>query len=435
MTRTRAVLIALALALAVPPTASADWLPIETLAGIKRNVDTSGEVAFAGNGRGDAVAVVRDARGIRVYVSRRGGPFGAARQVPNVPRYVANLGVLLNEDGRALIHWYSFNTTDFKSQGYVVGMKVDGGFGKTRPVTPASNDLIFEPAIGPGGRFAIVYTAGKGFKPLYARAAPPSGKLGPRRTIASGRTWVREVWYPGSRPYIAYTRNTDEHMKLFERRIDPTNQSRVIANLPKFADLKLDTASNGMQAALWSGGSGVEADRPLVAAVRRPGETFRTSVLADRMPPQVTAVAVAPSGAALAAWRDFNEATTEDTPPPSGQAEPGRIFTSYRAPGGSFRDPRAFRPDTERADIPSLSVDISSDGLAALGFRTERYAGIQGRPHVVLIREGGKPDITPIGVIRDTAGGAAVRVDERERIAALWTDNDEVKAMRGDFGR
>jgi hypothetical protein len=435
MTRTRAVLIALTLALLVPSSASAEWLPIENLADIQRNDFTSGELAFDANDRGDAVVLVLDARGIRAYVSKRGGPFGPARQVPGVAGNVAFPGVLLNEDGRALIHWRRSNPADFTERAYVVGMKVDGGFGTTRPVTPTANGLMFEPAIGPGGRFAIVYATGPSFKPLYGRAAPPSGKLGARRTIAAGRSWLRAVWYPGARPYVAFTRTADNDTKLFERRVDPPAASRQIASLPRFADLKLDTASNGMQAALWSGGNTEGPERPLVAAVRRTGEKFKTQTIADRLPPQVSAVAVSRSGAAMAAWRDFNESTTEDDPAPTGQATPGRIFTSYRAPGGAFRQPRDFRPDTERADIPGLSIDISSDGLAALGFKTERYAGIQGRPHVVLIRAGGEPEITPIGDIRDTAGGAAVEVDERERVTSMWTDSDRVHAMRGDFGR
>jgi hypothetical protein len=435
MTRARLALIVLTLALLAPSSASAAWLPIEDLGDIEF---TDSEHVFAANDRGDAVAVWKDGRGIQVAVSRRGAAFGPARVVAGGEGMVWDVGVLLNEDGRALIHWRRFVTAT-KQRIYVAGLKVDGGFGTTRRVTPAAEYLWFEPAIGPGGRFSFTYatdSANGQPKPMYARSAPPSGRLGPRRTIATSAITVREMWYVGTRPYVAFTRNGDRHTKLFERRIDPLSRARQIAQIPANGILQLDTASNGTQAAVWTTGNTEGPKRPLVAAVRRAGGVFRGQEIDDRLPPQVMDVAVARSGAALVAWREFNSSTTEDTPSPPGQTDkPGEIVTSYRAPGGSFRATRAFRPDPEPAEIDGINMDIESGGLAALAFGAVRYAGIQGRPYVAVMDEGRDPEITPLGEIGGMTGGASVAIDERDRTVAIFRDDDRMRAMRGDFGR
>jgi hypothetical protein len=435
--RSALVLAVLALTLLAPSAASAAWLPIEDLGDIEF---TDSEHTLAANDRGDAVELWKDGRGIRVAVSRRGGAFGPARKVPGATGLLSNVGVLLNEDGRALIHWRRFNTADSTQRGYVVGLKVDGGFGTTRPVTPAAAYLAFEPAIGPGGRFAFTYAVddrgSAALKPMYARSAPPSGRLGPRRTIASGAILVRAVNYVGTRPYVVYTRNADGHTHLFERRADPLGGARSVANLPRNANLDLDTASNGTQAAVWSAGTGgEETKRPIFAAVRRAGGVFRGREIDNRLPLQDVDVAVARSGAALVAYREFNESTTEDTPAPPGQVEPGRIVTSYRPAGGSFRATRAFRPVPEARDVGGLNADIDSGGLAVLGFGAVRYAGIEGRPYVALIDRGGDPDLTPLGENDGKSFGAQVGIDERGRTLVSWRDEDTVFAMRGSFGR
>jgi hypothetical protein len=437
VTRTPLVLLALAFALVAPATASAAWLPIEDLGDIEF---TDSEHVLAANDRGDAVAVWKDGRGIQVAVSRRGAAFGPARRVPGTSSgLLAGVGVLLSEDGRALIHWRRYDPSAFTQRAYVAGLKVDGGFGTTRSVTPAANYLAFEPAIGPGGRFAFTYathTVNGQFKPMYARSAPPSGRLGPRRTIASGAISVRDVYYLGERPYVAYTRNADGHSHLFERRVDPLGRSRSVANLPRNGSLDLDTASNGTQAAVWSAGNlGESTKRPLFAAVRRAGGLFHGQEIDNRLPPQDIDVAVARSGAALVAYREFNESTTEDTPPPPGQTEPGRIVTSYKPARGSFRATRAFRPVAEAPNVGGLNADIDSDGLAVLGFGVVRYAGVEGRPYVALIDRGGDPDLTPIGENDGKSFGVLVAIDERDRTVASWRDEDSVFAMRGDFAR
>jgi hypothetical protein len=433
VTPARLVLVSLAIALVAPASASAAWLPIEDVGGIKF---TGSEMTFAGNGRGDAVILWKDDRGAQVAVSRRAGAFGRARRVPGTAGQSLDTAfeVLLNEDGRALIHWRHFNTANRTQRAYVVGLKVDGGFGKARAVTPAAEYLFFNPAVGPGGRFAFTYAVGNGEvyppKPTYSRSAPPSGRLGPRRRIATGAITVREVWYAGTRPYIAFTRSADKDTKLFERRIDPPASARQIATVQRLGVLALETAPNGTQVALW-----IRDDTHLFAAVRRTGQAFRAQEIDNRLPPQELDVAVAPSGAALVAWQDFYESTIEDEPPPSGQEDPGRIVMSYRAPGGSFAAPRAFRADPQPTNIFGLNADIESDGLAVLGFSAYRNAGTNGRSYVALIDEGGDPDFTPIGELGDTAGAALVTIDERARTAATWRDERDVLAMRGDFGR
>lgn len=427
----RVVALATATALLFSPAASADWLPIEKLGDIRQ---TGVEHTLVANERGDAIAVWKDGRGIRVAVSRRGGAFGDAREVPGDDGLVSGVGADLSEDGRALIYWRRFNTSKGTQRGYVAGLKVDGGFGTTRAVTPAAEYLSVDFAIGPGGRFTIVYSTGTRFRPTYARSAPPSGELGQRRKLATGAISVRDIWYLGLHPYLAWTRGADDYSKLFERRIDPFGSARQIASLPRNGILALDTASNGTQAAVWTSGDTEGPKRPLRAAVRRAGGVFEGERIARRLPPQVLDVAVARSGAALVSWRDFNESTTEDTEPPPRQAEPGRVVTSYRPAGGSFRAKRSFRPDTVATDIRDLGGDITSDGLAVLGFAAVRYEGIVGRPYVVVIDEGGDPDIKGLGKVRSSVNPARVAIDRRSRAVASWVDEQRVRGMRGDFG-
>ncbi|HEX8064929.1 MAG TPA: hypothetical protein VF520_00230 [Thermoleophilaceae bacterium] len=430
------LLLAVAFAAAAPPVAlGADWLPIETV-GTFSSRNPSG-VTLAGNGRGDAVALWRDERGLQVAVARRGAPFAKARRVPGSsptsPGDVAVMGAVLNEGGKALIQWVA------RGRVYVAGLDVDGGFGRTRAVTPASGLGRFSSAIGPRGRFAIAYTDGPSNKRLYARSAPPSGDLGPPIRIAANAT-AHAVWYAGTRPYVAYTQPSEEHRMLRERRIGARGRSRVIANLPKNAGIHVDTASNGVQAAVWSSGDGHGTKEPLLAAVRRPGGVFQPQQLDFRVQPQVLDVAVAPSGAALVGWAEWNEATTEDGESDTPEYWPsGRIVTAYRSPGGAFGEPRAFRPDSEPALIEFLEMDINSRGQAALTWEGTRFYGIQHRLFAAVQARGEQPHVRPLTELDEPPGrrteGGSIAIDEQSRTAVDWTTGKRIRAMRGRFQR
>jgi len=431
MTRHLLALAALALALlVVPSAASANWLPIEELGTIE---PSDQEARTAANDRGDAIVLWRDSRGIQVSVSKRGGPFGAARRVPG-SKGGTSAGVDVNEDGRAIIWWREF-VPEFRQRVKLVGLKIDGGFGKPRVVTPTSDYLTFDSVIGPGGRFAFLYTAGQRFRPVYARVAPPSGKLGRRITLASGSTRSHDLWYVGNRPMIAYTQASDDYSRLRERQIG-SGGTRTIANLPKHASLDLDTASNGAQAALWTSGStDSSVKRPLVAATRRAGRTFgKGQVLDVRVPPQEYDVAIARSGAASVAWREWNESTTEDGESPTPEYRPGRIITSYRPARGVFGALRGFRPDEESAFVGALSVDVASSGYSVLSFGARRFAGIQGRMYAATSNRGDEHEVTPITDFGDPGGLLTdAHIDERQRTVLGWIADRRVVARRGDF--
>ncbi|MDQ3933923.1 MAG: hypothetical protein M3340_04755, partial [Actinomycetota bacterium] len=149
MTRRLLALTALVVALVCPAAASADWLPIEEVGTIG---PSDQQFHTAANDRGDAILAWGDGAAIKVAVSRRGEAFGAARTVPGSTGELKLLeGVDLNEDGRAILWWrepVQGSGIRFK----LVGLKVDGGFGRSRVVTPTDEYLSFEPVIGPGGR-------------------------------------------------------------------------------------------------------------------------------------------------------------------------------------------------------------------------------------------------------------------------------------------
>ncbi len=230
---------------------------------------------------------------------------------------------------------------------------------------------------------------------------------------------------------IAYRQASDDHTRLRERRIDGGG-ARVIATVPRDGVVVLDTASNGTQAALWTG-NGAPEKQPLVTAVRRAGGTFGKGHLLDnRIPPQVMAVAVARSGAAVVAWHEWNEPTTEDGGSDTPEYTPGRIITSFRQAGRPFSALQSFRPDPENASIESLSADVESDGLAALAWNATRFQGIQRRLYTATINNGDPPEVTPMTDF-DNLGFRldAVHVDERQRTVFGWIDETKVLAQRG----
>lgn len=337
-------------------------------------------------------------------MSRRGGPFGPARKVPG-SEGAWTAGVVVNEDGRALIHWRIF-VGESHERVHIAGLKIDGGFGKTREVMPRVGQV----AIGPGGRFTLVYVPpGERFRGVYARMAPPSGKLGPPTKIATRPVAVRQVWYVGNQPYVAYTQESEGHGKLRERRIGVGGPSRVIANLPARSTLVLDTASNGVQAAVTTG-----TGSPLLAAVRGPGGVFKWQRLETRFAPQELDVAVARTGAATVAWGDWIEPLINDEPSPT-PWPPGEMYTAYRPAGGSFGEVRAFRPDPKPSWNTDFAVEMNSRGTSILGLSKR----------MVIQRKGGEPEVTRIADFfkqrgrRDRRDGAHGRRRERRETGRL----------------
>jgi hypothetical protein len=429
MTRSLAGLVALCVALLAPSSASADWLPAQDVGTIGPS-DQS--IRMASNDRGDTVVVWGHGDGFRVSISKRGRPFGKPLTVPGSDG-AAIPDVDVNEDGRAILWW-----PEFVSPGVVrfelVGLKLDrGAFGRPRFVTPPSDYATFEPVIGPGGRFAFVYTAGQRDRPVYARVAPPSGKLGPRITLATGSIQPLQLYYVGSRPMVAYRQASEDLGRIREREVGGGGGSRVIATVPENGAVVMDTASNGMQAALWTGGHPEGPKRPIVAATRRPGGVFGTGQeLQERIPPQEIAVAVSRGGAAIVAWREWNEPGTEDLPSPTPEYTPGTIVYSYKPAGARFAGRGTFRPEEARTLIEYLSADISSSGVAMLGFQATTFAGIQRRLHAATIFEGDPPVVTPMTDYNDGFYRLhRVEIDERNRSAFAWIDERKVVARRG----
>ena len=366
-------------------------------------------------------------------VSRRGGAFGKPRVVPS-SKGGWSVQVILNEDGRAIVHWREF-VAEFAVRVHLVGLKVDGGFGKPRAVTPAHQYVGFDAAIGPGGRFTIVFAVGGAARPVYARIAPPSGRLGRRIRVATGGITAKALWYQGNHPMIAYTQASDDHGTLREREIG-SGRTRVIANVTEDGVLVMDTASNGTQIAVWTGGDTDTApERPLMAATRRPSGVFDNPQQLDfRLPPQEYGVAVARSGAAIVSWREWNESTTDDDPSPTPQYDPGKVITSYRPPGGRFGATQSLRPETDNAVIEGLSADIDSTGTAVLGLSGGRFAGAQRRLYTAILDEGGDPQVTPMTDFDDLGFRFhRVEIDERGRTAFSWIDGNDVVARRGGF--
>ena len=426
MARTPVTLAAVALALLCPSAAcAADWLPVEEVGRIQ---PSDQQMRLAANDRGDAVVLWKDSRGIQAAVSRRGGAFGKPLKVPGSAG--AWFGdVILNEDGRAIVYWQEA-VDDSRFRVYLAGLKVDGGFGKARAVTPADPNVTFDPAIGPGGRFAFVYTLGQSSRPAYARVAPPSGKLGPRITLATGSIGPCQVWYAGNRPMVDYVQASDDWGTVRERQIG-RGGTRVVATGPGCP--MMDTASNGAQVAAWMPGDTEGPASPILASVRRPGHVFGKAQQLDfRTRPQVAAVAVAPSGAATVAWREWNEPAEEGEPSPTPQYTPGNIITAYRPAGGSFGATRSFRPDAENARIEGLAADIDSTGTAVLSWNGTRFAGIQRRLYTAVQVAGGEPEVTPMTDFTNLFFAYhRAEIDEKGRAVFGWVDGRDVLAQRG----
>lgn len=431
MARHLRALVAVLAVLLTPSAASAAWLPIEEVGNVRPSSQT---LHMASNDRGDTILLWGNfQRGLKVAISKRGGPFGEARTVPGSGD-AGSAGVDVNEDGRAIVWWTEF--VPGKGQRIkLVGLKVDGGFGKPRLVTPTGSFLSFDSVIGPGGRFAFIYSTSSR-EPTYARVAPPSGKLGRRVTLASGSIAPAELWYLGNRPMIAYRQASDDYGTLRERQIG-SGGGRVIATIPKNGRVELDTASNGTQVAFWTGSSGnTEREKqPLVAAVRKPHARFgRDSTLETRIPPQEVAVAVARNGAALVAWHEWNESTTEGDPSPTPEYTPGRIAYSFHPPRGTFDPVQAFQPEPENRVVDSLSADVASSGLAVLAVDGGRFEGDQRRLYAATIDDGGSPSVTPMADFdRPVFLAHRIEIDERDRTAFGWIDETKVLARRGDF--
>lgn len=430
-----ALALAAVVVLLVPATASADWLPIEAVGTIS---PSNQQVRIASNDRGDTVLLWGGQRdggepeGLQVSVSRRGGPFGEPMPVPGSVGG-AGADVDVNEDGRAIVWWSEF-VSEGRRRYKLVGLKVDGGFGKPRVVTPTDPNGTFDPVIGPGGRFAFIYTVGSRNRPVYARIAPPSGKLGRRITLATGSIRRVQLYYLGNRPMIDYLQASDDYSRIREREIG-RGGATVIGTIPKNGTVVMDTATNGMQVALWTGGNSDGPKRPLMGAVRRPGGVFgKGNLFENRVPPQEYAVAVSRTGAAIVAWREWNEPITEDVPSPTPEYEPGNIVYSYKWEGGGFSAMGRIRPEEERTFIEDMSADIDRHGMAVLGFQAERFRGIQQRLYTANIYRGDPPALTPMTDYTDLSFVThRVEIDEQSRTTYGWVDGERVFARRGTW--
>jgi hypothetical protein len=421
----RLLLFAVALALAAPASAGASWGPRQTL-------DTKGtafaeDVALAGNARGDAVAAWEGRHGIAVAFARRGKAFRHFRYAPHSGAGSAPQ-VAIDDQGNALVLWSYFDNTDpgdpeSRDEGCCMGVQLtvrNARTGRFRPrqnLTPIGHDVGTSAVAIRGGKIGVAWSQDFG-SGIFARFARRGHRLGRRVQLKRGDSPVGLALLK-SGPAVTYVGIGNGRARLREFRVRHGRAVRDRNVSPFFsesADFDVATNARGQQVAAWVSSDGTRGV-PVHAGVRAAGGRFRMRRVSRRAPAFEPSVAIAPSGAALLAWRTYQ----------------GEIFTAGRRAGKRFALARKFGKTVRNGDISELQIAVDSLGRSVLGWLQSR-PGTNGHARGAFrSARGRKLQPRDLGRADELGNQATAALDAHGRARLIWRRASTVRVTRARF--
>src|SRR4051794_27969377 len=383
------------------------------------------DVALAGNARGDAALAFELRNGIGLAIAHRGRAFGKPRRVPFSAGATAPK-VAIDEQGNVLVLWTyfdGFEEEDFESregpccEGTLATVRYARGkhYRRVQALTPPGHEITAEAYAIRRGRAGVVWSEGSRIRARFA--ARGHGFGGTAELIASGTGLAVSLAHGNRVTYASYGAHATR-IGEFRVRRGTAHQRRTLARgLPDVAYVSVATNSRGEQVAAWQR-SDRESTSPVHLAVRSAGGRFHSRVVShrgayDRAP----AVAIADSGAALAAWP-----TTR-----------GSLLVSGRHPGGQFAAASRFDHNGRKTSIDDVELAVDSRGRSVLGWTQQKrshgqqFFGAFRSPFGVRshVRRFGRGDT--VGTQRT----AAIDASGRARLA--WRVGGRVKAARAPY--
>ena len=374
-------------------------------------------VALAQNTRGDAAVVFQDLRAVRLAVARPGHRFSRPRRVPG-SRGGANARVAIDEQGDVLVAWeYDDGTApevpEDRDSGCCVGVRMtvrdgrSGHFRRVQRLTPTGHDIILGDMAINHGRVALGWS--EGASRVRARFAGRHRRLGKTGSVR-GYGEVEGVAASRTGATVTYAHYSSSSTSVREFHLTRggrvARRRTVLAGLPEFEEVALATNRRGDQALSWGGD--LEALR---VGVRRRGGRFHLRRVAEGRV-QLAKLAIASSGAAVAAWRTRSN----------------RLMVTARRPGHRFGRPRHFA--TGRIDDSDIAVAVNDAGRAVIAW--ERRRGVVAAFRSPAGRALSRHRVGP-GFVEDGSHTAAI--DARGDARLVWEDLEHVRAARGRYPR
>src|SRR3954447_21213459 len=306
------------------------------------------DVALAGNARGDAALAFELRNGIGLAIAHRGRAFGKPRRVPFSAGATAPK-VAIDEQGNVLVLWTyfdGFEEEDFESregpccEGTLATVRYARGkhYRRVQALTPPGHEVTAEAYAIRRGRAGIVWSEGSRIRARFAAAGHGFGSTA--EVIESGTGLAVSLAHGRRVTYASYGAHSTR-IREFRVRRGTAHQRRTLARgLPDVALVRVATNTRGEQAAAWQR-SDHQSTSPVHLAVRSAAGSFQSRLVSHRGAfDSAPAVAIADSGAAVAAW-----ATTR-----------GTLLVSGRNPGGRFSVAGRFDRNGRKTSVNDVEL-------------------------------------------------------------------------------
>jgi hypothetical protein len=383
------------------------------------------DVALAGNARGDAAAVFERGSAIAVAFARRGHRFGKAKIVPSSGGGDAPK-VAIDEQGNVLVLWNyfdEFEDDDIESRDepcctgtlMTVRSARTGHFRRVQALTPPGDEVTVGAFAIAHGRVGVAWSEGPFIR---ARFAARGKRLDPIvQVIAAGEALSVSLAHGARRvTYVRYGANVSSIREFGARKGRAVGRRKLAAGLPDFANVSVATNARGQQVAAWQR-SEKESTSPVYLAVRERGGKFKRRLVSHRGAFGVPRLAIARSGAAVAAWP-----TTR-----------GALLASSKPPGGRFGIASRFDRNGRRTEVSSVQLAVNSVGLAVIGWTQQQ----RGHSEKVFgaFRTAFGPRTRPrrLGGVETLGAQGSAAIDSHDRARLLWRQGGKVKAARARY--
>jgi hypothetical protein len=380
------------------------------------------DVALSGNARGDAAVAFERGGGVALAFARRGHRFGKAKFIrgssgASAPR------VAIDAQGNALVLWNyfdGFEAEDPESRDepcctgtlMTVRSARNGHFRRVQPLTPPGHEVTAGAFAIASGRVGVAWSEGESVR---ARFAARGKRLGATAEVsAAGEALAVSLAHGGRRVTYARFGTGVSSLREFRSRNGRASKRRTLAaGLPGFAAVAVATNARGEQVAAWQG-SEQGSTSPVYLAVRKRGGKFTRRLVSHHGTFGVPRIAIAPSGAAVAAW-----ATTR-----------GALLVSSRPPGGRFDIASRFDKNGRNTDVDELQLAINSVGLEIIGWTQQQ--GDHGLKVFGAFRTAFGARSTPhrLRGAQTLGNQGTAAIDSRGRARIVWSERGKVRVAR-----
>jgi hypothetical protein len=420
------LLAAVAIALLGASPAGASWSRERVAAHI--GIDGYGDLALAGNGRGDAALLFETRDGLSLALARPGHGFGRPRAVPHVGDET-NAGVAMDERGNVLVVWTDNDHTipaapfsrddDCCNRVRVALLRAESRrFSGPKTISPRRVDAFPQAFSIVNGRVGIAWNEGLDVVGRFSRRG-----LGLGPAVRTSADYALAAVPLRTGPVLTfyryhYTSGGTVRWSLWDLKV--RGRSPVVRKLfSRHGELpSVDLAANarGDQALTWS--EQVASNRYQVfAAARSRNGPFHPRRVSPRGSFDEPHVAIGSTGAAVAGWGDGRQ-----------------LFTAGRRPGGAFGKGVGFGRRRTGVFFDDVQVACATSGRAVIAWRQQNGQGGEHEHAAFRSRGGRRLNDRDFGPVSNFGSPDVTAMDDHAVARVAWA-NDAVYAARGRFPR